>query len=104
VDFVTYMDFVGGISWEKYYQYIDQQCGAKPYSSMFAMYVPFSNSVGQTVFFSKLQCSRRTYIEQQCGAIDSGANRVLSAKFCERNVGSGQQQCGVNRFRSVNFC
>jgi len=27
VDFVTYMelvDFVGGISWKKYYQYIDQ--------------------------------------------------------------------------------
>jgi len=57
VDFVTYMelvDFVGGISWEKYYQYIDQlrniqqQCGANRKHSVFAMYVPSSNSV---VFF-----------------------------------------------------
>jgi len=39
------------------------------------MYVPSSNSVGKTVFFQY-----------------------------EWNVRSGQQQCGVNRFRSVNFC
>jgi len=59
-------------------------------------YVPFSNSVGQTVNFSVRDV--RT-IQQQCGA-----NRTLSVKFCEQNVHSGQQQCGVNCFCSVNFC
>jgi len=67
----------------------------KPYSSVFATYVPFSNSVGQTVNFSVRNVPT---IQQQCGV-----NRILSVNFSVRDVPTIQQQCGANHILSVHF-
>ena len=83
------------------------------------MYVSFSNSVGQTVFF-QYTFVFVTYVPF------SGVNRILSVNFHAHDVRIIQQQCGqivffqctfangmcvriqqqygINRFCSVNIC
>ena len=74
--------------WEKPYSFSKLLClqrmyhsttvWGKPYSFSKLSYVPFSNSVGQTVFF---QYTFVRTIQQRCGV-----NCILSVYFCKRDV------------------